>query len=274
VVRVRQIIDWIDSRAPFRYAQSWDNSGLQVGDPEALTDKVMVAIDPGSEVVEEARELGCGCLVTHHPLLLRPIQVVRVDSWPGNVIARSLISGINIVSAHTNLDAALDGTNTQLKDLLGLVVTGPIEAEAGLAGDERYVGMGLVGSLPRALSTAELARQLGRGLGGADVRLTGDPDRLVSRAAVCTGSGGSLIGKVLDLGAEVFITGDIRYHDAKLAVEFGLAIVDVGHFASEKLVLEPLASFLRSKAEYEGAAVEVVISQSEKDPFRIIAGKC
>ncbi len=274
MVRIRQIIDWIDSRAPFRFAQAWDNSGLQVGDPEALADKVMVALDPGSEVVEEARELGCRCLVTHHPLLLRPIQAVRTDSWPGKVIARALLSEIHIVAAHTNLDAALHGTNTQLKELLGLDVTGPIEAEAGPAGDARYLGMGLVGSLPRTIATGDLARQLGRDLGGADVRLIGDPGRLVGRAAVCTGSGGSLIGKVLDSGAEVFITGDIRYHDARLALEFGLAIVDVGHFASERLVLEPLGSFLRSKAEAEGEALEVFISRSEKEPFHIIAGKC
>ncbi len=274
MVPVRRIIDWIDSRAPFRFAQSWDNSGLQVGEPEALADRVMVALDPGSEVVEEARELGCQCLVTHHPLLFRPIQAVRTDAWPGKVIARALRAGISIVAAHTNLDAALHGTNTQLQELLGLDVTGPIETEAGTAGDERYLGMGLVGTLPRPFAAGELARRLGRDLGGIDVVLVGDPDRQVSRAAICTGSGGSLIGKVLESGAEVFVTGDIRYHDARLALEFGLAVIDVGHFASERLVLEPLASFLRSRARAESVALEVFVSRSEKEPFHIINGKC
>ena len=79
------------------------------------------------------------------------------------------------------------------------------------------------------------------------------------------------MGKVLASGAEVFITGDMKYHDARLAEENGLAVIDIGHFASEKLVLEPFGDFLRSRAKSEGAKLEVFISKSEKDPFKIIA---
>lgn len=266
-------MSWLDSWAPFRYAQSWDNSGLQLGSPDASADRLLVALDPSSDVVEEARTLGCGCLVTHHPLLMHPILTVRTDSWPGNIIAGALLAGITIIAAHTNLDSAYEGTNARLRDLIGLKETQPIEAEGKFSGDVRYLGMGLSGTLPRALPLHELAGRLSRDL-GTSVRIIGDAEKPVSRASICTGSGGGLIGQVLVAGSDVYITGDIKYHDAKLAEERGLAIVDIGHFASEKLVLEPLAAYLDSRARGEGAQMNIFVSRVEKDPFRIVGGKC
>jgi dinuclear metal center YbgI/SA1388 family protein len=184
---------------------------------------------------------------------------------------QALVSGIGILAAHTNLDAARDGTNVQLKELLGLEVTESLDVQAGFCGEGRYSGMGLVGLLPGDTTLGALAGKLNGVLGGTVVRMTGDPEKRVSRAAVCTGSGGSLIGKVFASRADVFITGDMKYHDARLAEENGLAVIDIGHFASEKLVLEPLGDFLRSKAKSEGAKLEVFISKCEKDPFEAVA---
>ena len=274
MVQIRQIMDWLDSWAPFRYAQSWDNSGLQVGSPGAFTERVLIALDPGSEVVDEAVRLGCGCLVTHHPLLFRPIAALRTDVWPGSVIARAVLSGVNIIAVHTNLDAARGGTNAQLQAMLGLENIEPLEAEPAFCEEAGYLGIGLTGTLPVKLPVGSLAVQLSRGLGCIDIRMTGDPDKPVSRAAICTGSGASLIGKVLESGSEVFITGDIKYHDAKLAEESGLALIDVGHYASEKLILKPIAERLESKARSEGAVLDIFIAKSEKDPFSVIVGKC
>jgi dinuclear metal center YbgI/SA1388 family protein len=184
---------------------------------------------------------------------------------------QALVSGIGIIAAHTNLDAARDGTNVQLKALLGLEAAAPLDTGAPFSGEGRYSGIGLIGLLPEESTLGGLARNLSEALGGIAVRMTGDAGKKVCRAAVCTGSGGSLIGKVLASGAEVFITGDVKYHDARLAEENGLALIDIGHFASEKLVLEPLGNFLRSRAESEGADLEVFISKSEEDPFRVVA---
>jgi dinuclear metal center YbgI/SA1388 family protein len=271
MVRIKDIFEWIDSWAPFRYAESWDNCGLQVGNPQSPVTRVLVALDPASSVLREAKELGCQCVVTHHPLLLQPINSVRTDSWPGSIVGQALMSGISIIAAHTNLDAARHGTNVQLKDLLGLGGIGPLDAETAHCGDEQYLGIGLVGLLPCEATLESLAARLNGVLGGTVVRVTGDLRKPVTRVAVCTGSGGSLMGKVLASGAEVFITGDLKYHDARLAEESGLAVIDIGHFASEKLVLEPFGDFLRSKAKSEGAELEVFVSRSEIDPFKVIA---
>ncbi len=270
MVRIKDIFQWIDSLAPFRYAQSWDNCGIQVGNPQSPVTRMLVALDPASSVLREAQRLECQCLVTHHPLLFRPINSVRTDSWPGSIIRHALISGIGIIAAHTNLDAAREGTNARLKELLGLEAAGPLEAEEGLKVDEQYIGMGLVGLLRLEATLESLAGKLNQMLGGAVVRMTGDLQKRVSRVAVCTGSGGSMIEKVLAAGADVFITGDMKYHEARLAEESGLAVLDIGHFASEKLVLEPLGDFLRSRAQSEGLELEVFVSESEKDPFTVI----
>lgn len=274
MVRVKDILSWIDSWAPFRFAESWDNCGLQVGSPDSEVNRVLVALDPGSPALQEARELGCECIVTHHPLLLKPIQTIRTDSWPGRIIAQALISGINIVAAHTNLDAARQGTNAQFIKLLDLTEISPLESEPGLLEDPLYLGMGIVGTLPRPTTFRAIAEKLGAALGGTTVRMTGDPECEILRTAVCTGSGASLIAKARAKGADLFITGDMKYHDCRLAEENGLAVLDIGHFASEKLILGPLAAFIREIARKEGATLEVFVSKSEEDPFQVVAGKC
>lgn len=271
MVRIKDIFQWIDCWAPFRYAQSWDNCGIQVGDPDSAVTGVLVALDPALSVLREAQELECQCVVTHHPLLLKPLNSVRTDQWPGSVIRQALIAGINIIAAHTNLDVARQGTNARLMELLALDAAAPLEAEPAFCGDQRYAGVGLVGLLPRNATLESLAATLNEVLGPTVVRIAGgNLQKQFSRVAVCTGSGGSLMEKVLASGAEVFITGDLKYHDARLAEESGLAVIDIGHFASEKLVLGPFADFLRSKAKSEAAELGVFVSKSEADPFTLV----
>ncbi|MDR3567872.1 MAG: Nif3-like dinuclear metal center hexameric protein [Syntrophobacteraceae bacterium] len=270
MVRVKDILGWIDSWAPFRFAESWDNCGLQVGNPQSSLTRVLVALDPSTPVLIEARDLGCECLVTHHPLLLHPLRAIRTDSWPGSIVGRAVLSGISIIAAHTNLDVARNGTNAQLVELLGLNVTGPLEAEPSMCEDSRYWGMGLVGLMPEETTPRSLAEALNAALGVASVRIAGDLEKKVRSVAVCAGSGGSLLEKAVASGADLFVTGDLKYHDARLAEESGIAVVDIGHFASEKPVLGPLSDFLRSRARAEATGLEIFVSTSETDPLRSV----
>lgn len=272
MAQIKHLLQWIDSWAPFRFAESWDNCGLQIGNPEAPVTRIMVAMDPGSSVLDEARDLGCECLITHHPLFFKPVNAVLTNTWPGTIIVKALASGINIIAAHTNLDAARDGTNAQLQRLLGLDSVEPLEA--ALITDERYAGIGSIGCLPHTVSLQSLVTQLRNSLENAPVRVVGDAGMPINRIAVCAGSGGSLIGKVLAAGADAFVTGDMKYHDGKLAEENGLAIIDIGHFASERLILEPLSSFLKAKSATERSDIQVYISTSESDPFRVVVENC
>ena len=267
VVLVREILDWLDDFAPFRYAASWDQCGLQVGDPEAPVERLLVALDPSSATLQEARELSCQCLVTHHPLLFQPLRAVRADLFPGKLVMAAVLAGIHLIAAHTNVDAARDGTNEVLGARLSVTGMEPLEGDATVMGEDRYGGMGRVGMLPRVMTFAELVAKAGDALGGIAIKAVGDVARRVERVALCSGSGGSLMEQAVKAGVDVFITGDIKYHDAQRAIEAGLALIDVGHFASEQIVVRPLAAFLRAQAVARRVTVEVLEARVEKDPF-------
>lgn len=266
---MKEIYTWIDEYAPFRYAQSWDQCGLQVGDPEAAVERILVALDPGSETIREARERRCECLVTHHPLIFRPLKALRTDEFPANLVAAALLSGVHIIAAHTNLDVARDGTNDRFGRLLNLVNIEPLESDDLWRGEERYGGMGRIGTLPKAMSVGELASLSKQVLGVNGLRTVGSVDRQVDRVAICTGSGGGLVETVINSGVDVYITGDLKYHEALRALEAGLALIDVGHFGSERLIVEPLVRHLRRRAEKKNMLLEIFAAECERDPFRL-----
>ena len=267
MTKVKDILAWIDLYAPFRYAASWDQCGLQVGDPEAVVKRALVALDPSSSSIEEAQRHECQCLVTHHPLLFRPISTVRLDQFPGNLIGKALSKGIHLIAAHTNLDAAREGTNDQMARLMGLEAVEPLEVEAVWREEHPYGGMGRVGSLPMAQLLANLVEELRDSLGGIGVRVVGDPGRMVQRVALCSGSGGSMLEQVITTGADVYVTGDLKYHEGQRALEANLALIDIGHFASERLIVQPLADYLKNQASRELLPLEVLAACDEKDPF-------
>lgn len=267
MVRVKDILSWIDAYAPFRYAASWDNCGLLVGDPEAGVERVLTALDVSSETLSEAENTRSQCLVTHHPLLLNPIKAVRLDSFPGNLVARALKSGINLIAAHTNLDAAREGTNGQLSRILSMEMVEPLEIDPPWRHEETYGGMGRVGFLSSPAPLKEFVESIREALGQIDIRVVGNPEQIVHKVALCTGSGGSLIRQAFASGSQVYITGDLKYHDAQWALEVGLALIDIGHFASERLIAGPLADYLRSRSLQSPDKLEVIVAMQEKDPF-------
>lgn len=267
MVLVRDILAWIDLFAPFRYAASWDQCGLQVGDPQAPVERLLVALEPSSATLQEAADLSCQCLVTHHPLLLQPLKAVRADQFPARLVIRAVLGGIHLIAAHTNVDAAKEGTNDQLGEILTVRQMEPLEQDQPRVGEDRYGGMGRVGLLQQAMPFKDLLNKTVEALGGIPVRAVGDAEKQVYRVALCTGSGGGLIEQAIDAGADVFITGDVKYHDAQRALEAGLALIDVGHFASEKIVVQPVAAFLRAQAAACRQELEVMEARVEKDPF-------
>jgi len=264
---VRDILAWLDRYAPFRYAASWDRCGLQVGDPEGIVRRLLVALDPSSATLSEAEEHHCQCLVTHHPLMFHPLDAVRADQFPGNLVMRAVLKGIHVIAAHTNLDVAKGGTNDHLARMLLLQEVQPLERNASCDGEDRYSGMGLVGSFPQAMSFNEVVAKTRAVFGGITLRAVGSGEQQVQRVALCSGSGGSLMEQAINAGSDLFITGDVKYHDAQRALEAGMALLDIGHFASERIVVHPLAAFLRARAAAQSEALEVLEAAAERDPF-------
>lgn len=267
---VGEICGVIEELAPLHWAESWDNVGLQVGDPSRWAGRILVALELTDLVLTQALESRIDLIVVHHPPIFRPLKALRFDGRPGRRLELMIQAGIGLYAAHTNLDQAAGGTNETLATLAGLVepeVLAP--AGEGLTPD-RPRGHGRVGRLAEPTLLGELAARLKRELALPGLRRVGDPERAIRTAAVGAGAGSDLIGRASQCGADVLITGDVGYHDARDALDQGLAIIDIGHFGSEQAVVHPLAAHLRAALSGRGLESEVLEERLERDPFAFL----
>ncbi|TLM80702.1 Nif3-like dinuclear metal center hexameric protein [Pseudarthrobacter sp. NamE2] len=258
---------------PESLAENWDEVGLVAGHPSAPVRKVMFAVDPTLEVINEAVEWGAELLITHHPLLLRGVTSVAATTAKGRAVHRLIESGTALLTVHTNGDSAVGGVSDVLADALGLQDVVPLSVAANGLPEE---GIGRVGDLADAMSLGDFAAKVFAILpsvaGG--VRVSGDKDGLVRRIAVCGGAGDSLFNEVRASNADVFVTADLRHHPASEARESALNgrpyLVDVSHFASEWLWLPAAAAALGNVLADQGHDVEIQVSATNSDPWDFI----
>lgn len=231
---VKQIYDFINSLAPFCTQESWDNSGLLLGNPEREVSKVSLALDATAKTVAAAKKNGAELMITHHPVIFSPVKKVLA----GSVIYELLSNSISAISAHTCLDSAQGGVNDTLAELLGLEDIEPLEL------DGTDVPLVRKGRLPHTMSGDELASLVKEKL-GCNLRLA-DAGRPINTVAVCGGSLSSLtyelIGKV-----DAFVTGDLTHHYFIDAADSGLTAIAAGHFETENPVMQVLKAKLEAK---------------------------
>jgi dinuclear metal center YbgI/SA1388 family protein len=260
-VKVADLVGAMEAIAPARFAASWDNVGLLVGDPAAPLRCVLLAIDCTADVVAEAVAMRADAVVAYHPPIFEPRRRFVAGMAAFDLARR----GVAVYSPHTALDAAEGGTNDVLADALGMTGRAPLQPlvfpEAGAIG---AAGFGRVGGVERAPLAAIVAR-VKRALGLAHVLVAGPLDRVVGRAAVCAGSGGELLGPAIDQGAEVFVTGELRHHDVLRALGAGVAVVCTLHSASERCALVTLEERLASRLP----GVTVRRSAADREPIAV-----
>lgn len=368
---VGKIVEFMEELAPHEWAETWDNVGLQLGDPRRSVTKLLVALELTDGVVEEALQAGAELIVVHHPAIFKPLRALRLDTAAGVRLGRLMKGDVALFAAHTNLDQAPGGTNDTLAVLVGIrewEVLEPIgqegylklavyvprgheeavrkalaEAGAGhigkyshctfqapgtgtflpLEGTHPYLGQqgkleyadeyrletilpqrraraviqamlavhpyeevaydlyplanpgkarghGRIGPLAAPTTLGKLAERLKTELGLSHVNVVGDPAKPVTTAAVGAGSGGSLVRTAARKGADVLVTGDVKYHDAMEAVDSGLGVIDIGHYSSERIVVQPLAAYLRHRLAEEGLSVAVLEAQAKWNPFQVL----
>ena len=277
---VRQLIQIMDQLAPPWLAEEWDNVGLQIGDPRLPVRRIWVALDPSPEVVKAACGKDVDLLITHHPLIFRPLKSIDFDTPGGSIIQMASQHQLAIFCAHTNLDIVRDGVNDVLAKRLGLKHLGILEpvkvgephknGNLPLDGGEVEHGIGRIGSLGKTTSLKSLALMVKEKLKLEFAKVTGNPELKVTRVAICSGSGSSLMQTFISSGAQVYISGDIRYHDARDAESANRGIIDIGHFPSEHLMVEALVHQLGKILNKEGIKAKVEACNIEKDPFIIL----
>ncbi|HEY2766210.1 MAG TPA: Nif3-like dinuclear metal center hexameric protein [Pseudonocardiaceae bacterium] len=268
---VRDVVAALEAAYPPALAEDWDAVGLVCGDPAEPVRRVLVAVDPVQETVEEALEQDAQLLVTHHPLLLRGVHGVPADDPKGALVHRLVRARAGLFCAHTNADVADPGVSDALACALGLQITGPLLARPGDAAQagSGSTGLGRVGELaaPEPLRTFTDRVRAALPATAWGVRAAGDPDQLVRIVAVCGGAGDALLGVVAATGVDAFVTADLRHHPASEQLAAGgPALVDVAHWASEHPWCAQAASVVSVAL---GGTVDVRVSQRRTDPWTI-----
>jgi len=263
VPHVKDILDLLEEVAPSRLAAGWDNPGLQVGSRSHVVTKILFALDPTLDAVRHAAEVGAQMLITHHPLVHRPMTLVDWDRYPGNVIVEAVRKQIAVACAHTNLDVSKGGINDILTELIGLLHVEPLTVSE----DEEGIGLGRIGQLPEPATLSSLGTRIGGLLGTEGSRMVGEADREIRMVAVVGGAGGSSMVPAFEKGADVLVTGDVTHHHALEAKALGLAVIDAGHFSTEKAAFKIFAERFKDLASAAGWDVLIEAKADEKDPM-------
>ena len=272
-----QVVAAFHALSPPQLAAGWDASGLVCGRAAAPVRHVHFAVDALAATADEAVEHGAGLLITHHPLLLRGAQFIPDTDYKGHVLHTLIEGQCGLLGAHTNADAAIAGVNEALCDALNLTdrtaLAEPQTQE--LEGEEHPVGTGRVGTLPEPLTLRALSERLADALpataGG--LRIAGRPEQRISRVALCGGAGDSLFEAVRSVGADVYITADLRHHPASEFREQELvrgtecALIDCSHAASESLWLQRAGERLQALLAERGHSITFTVSSLNTDPW-------
>lgn len=262
-MKCSEIIEKLESLSPASFAEEWDNVGLLAGRRDKEVHTIYIALDATDEAVSEAVRLGADLLLTHHPLIFRKMGRVTTDDFIGRRIVELLRKDISYFAMHTNFDvmgmadAAADSLELQDRQVLNVTY----ENEKAHAKE----GFGRVGRLGKRMRVAELAAFVKLKFRVPNVRVYGDLEGIVEKAAVMPGSGGSFIRDVINAGADVMITGDIDHHEGIDAVAQGITIIDAGHYGIEKLFIAYMAEFI--KRELPGLTV---YTAEIKEPFVVV----
>ncbi len=236
-MKVRDIIQVIESFAPLSIQEKWDNSGLCIGSQDAEVTSVLIGLDCTPELVDEAIECGADMIVTHHPLIFSGLKKINSEDPVGETVVKAIRAGIAVYAAHTNADKVIEGVSGAMAARLSLTDVEVLDE------DGEGTGLGAVGNLPEPMDATEAIAYVKERFGLKVMKASRPLTEKISRVALCGGSGGSLIGAALRSGAQLYISGDISYHN--FFTPKGFMLMDIGHYESEKEIVDILFSLIK-----------------------------
>jgi dinuclear metal center YbgI/SA1388 family protein len=267
VPSLADVVAVLDRLYPPSLAADWDAVGPVCGDPEAPVRRVLLAIDPVDDVVDEVLATRADLLVTHHPLYLRGTSTVYGGTTKGRIVTRLLTAGCGLHVAHTNADDAVGGVSDELARILGVHDAAPLVPRPD---GQATTGSGRVGNLAQPTTLGAFARRVADALPWtpSGIRVGGALSRPVRRVAVCGGAGDQLLEQAHEAGADVFVTADLRHHySSELLARGGPALVDPGHWATE---WPWLAAAARAMSAELADTVDIHVSHLVTDPWTAV----
>lgn len=239
-IALQDFLRIIEQELPHTTAMEGDRLGLQVQSGRTEISSVLVCLDVTDAVIAEARDLGCDCIVTFHPLLFAPLYSVADSDRIGRLISELIRSGIALVSIHTNFDAFSQGTSELLAEKLGLEVTGVLIPDPNYTGR----GIGAVAAAREDLLPEELLERVSS-VCMAPLRFTRPVHSYMRKIVIVGGSGSDFLPDVLKTGADAFITADVKYHTFHRA-DGHIMLIDAGHYETEQFVPGGIAQLLKN----------------------------
>lgn len=235
---VKDFYNFINSIAPFDTQEEWDNSGLIVGDENREITRILFALDLTDDIISQSNELGANLIITHHPIIFKPVSSVLSDS----LIYKLIKNDISIICAHTNYDKAVDGVNDTLCKAVELTNVSKIEGTC--------LNIGYT-SFTNKITTTDFAHYVKNQLNGV-VRYN-SVNRIISKVAVCGGSGSDYLTLAKELECDALLTGDGSHHAFLDADEMGIALICAGHFETENIAVPPLIEKIKNNFDVECA---------------------
>ena len=279
---LQHIIDTIESAAPLKWQEAWDNSGLQVGDRNADIQRALLTIDLTEAVVNEAIDRHCDLIISHHPLLFHGLKQVTGQTPQARIVEQAILHHIAIYSSHTAIDACLHGVSGRMAEKIGLsrfsvlsrrVAGDGIHSDEGLSvlsrqvttdgspSDDGFHGLGVIGNLPQPVRFTDLLERIKQVFHAPYLRYTEPTKDTVQRLAICGGAGAEFIDEAIRQQADVYITADVKYHEFQNALG-QIAVIDLDHWVSEQFTRDIFAEILANQ-------VETVISTTDYSPIKI-----
>ena len=236
-MKVKDIIKVIEDFSPLSIQEGWDNSGLCVGSPDDEVNSILIALDCTPALVEEAIACGADMIVTHHPLIFSGLKKISADDMVGAAVIKAIKAGISIYAAHTSADKVLEGVSGAMAARLGLMNVAVLDQ------DGEGTGLGAVGDFPEPISAEQAVALVKERFSLKSMKSSKPTGSMISRVAMCGGSGGSLISAARKAGAQLYISGDISYHNFFTPEDF--MVMDIGHYESEIEIVDILFSLIK-----------------------------
>ena len=259
MLRIHEIVSAFEAVAPLALQESYDNSGLIVGEMGAQVSKALLCLDSTEAVVDEAIAKGCDLIIAHHPIVFGGLKRFTGGDYVQRALIKAIRNNIAIYACHTNLDNVLrGGVNERIAQQLGFEaerVLRPVAADFGsFAGvgrlDDsdvfRTAGAGVLCNLQKPMNVLDFLQHVKAKMGVEVVKYTKCDVDMVSKVAICGGAGSFLIGDALRAGADAFITSDVKYHEF-FDAEGKMLLCDIGHYESEKYTIDLFSNILSAK---------------------------
>lgn len=251
-MKLTEVIGLIEKRMPLSWSEEWDNSGLIAGDPCSEIRKVGLALDVSEDTVSKAIASGCELLLSHHPIIFRPIKNIIADTPASKSLMLAIKNNISLYAAHTNWDSSPEGVNFSLAELLGLDDIGPL---AQASAEDGSWGMGATGDFLMPLSLGNVMKLIKERWSLSSCIGYGSTSEMIKRIAIGGGACGEMWPDALVKDASVFVTADMSYHNRQDALNCGLKLIDVDHGEMERASLPRLKSIIEKET---GLVVEII----------------